>query len=284
MSIIFSYDFLVVASGVFFLAITAALVGCFSVYRRQSMVGDCLGHAAYPGVVIAFMLLRSRNPFFLTIGAALSCGLAYRSVQLMARVKKVQLDAALAIVLTGYFGLGMALKTFLQGNKDYINASQAGLKNYIFGSAAFMMKEHVYLILGASIFILLMMFLFRHELIYTIFDYDCATTLGINTKMVDNILLLLMIIVLALGLRSVGAVLISSFLIIPCLFANQLASELKKCLLLASMCGGFSALIGTYISSSYKGLSTGPCIIICMGLLTIIAFMVGFHSPLRRRK
>ena len=65
MRVLFSYDFWVVASGAALLAAIAAVIGCFSVYRGQSLIGDALGHASYPGVVLFFMLFRTRNPLIL---------------------------------------------------------------------------------------------------------------------------------------------------------------------------------------------------------------------------
>ena len=121
--ILTSYDFLVVALGTTILAMVSAVIGCFSVYKGQSLVGDAVGHSTFPGIVLIFMIFQSRNPILLTIGAALSAGLAYETIQALVRYSKIKLDAALAIVLSGFFGLGLVLKSYIQGNHNYVNAS-----------------------------------------------------------------------------------------------------------------------------------------------------------------
>ena len=117
--ILFSYDFLVVAIGTVLLAIPSAIVGCFSVYKGQSLMADAVGHASYPGVVVAFMLFSIRSSVILTLGAAVFGILAYLTIQLIRKHSVIDFDAALAIVLTGFFGLGMVLKSYLQGNPLY---------------------------------------------------------------------------------------------------------------------------------------------------------------------
>ena len=163
--ILFSYDFLVVAIGTVLLAIPSAIVGCFSVYKGQSLMADAVGHASYPGVVIAFMLFSVRSSVILTLGAAVVGILAYLTIQMIRKHSVIDFDAALAITLTGFFGLGMVLKSYLQGNSSYMRASQAGLKNYIFGSAAFIMKEDIIMIAICAIIAAVLLALFYKELV-----------------------------------------------------------------------------------------------------------------------
>lgn len=282
-NILFSYDFLVVAIGTFILAITSAIVGCFSVYKGQSLVGDAIGHASYPGVVLAFMLFQSRNPIILVFGAAILGSVAYGVIQIINKNSKISLDAALAIVLTGFFGLGIILKTYIQGNPSFAGASQAGLKNYIFGLAAFITKSDVIFISIISLVVLIILGLFYKELIVGIFDRDYGKSIGISSTLIDCILLVMMILIIALGLKSVGAILISSFLIIPCICANQYSRNINKVLIIAGIVGGVSSFIGTYLSSAVKGFSTGPMIILVMGSITLVSMAVGKYGFIRKR-
>ena len=282
--ILLSYDFLVVALGTSILAMVSAVVGCFSVYKGQSLVGDAMGHSTFPGIVIAFMLFQSRNPIILTLGAILAGGLAYEVVQVIVTHSKIKLDSALAIVLSGFFGLGLVLKSYIQGNANYANASQAGLKNYIFGLAAFMMKQDVKMILIVSIICIVLLILFYKELVLSVFDTAYGQSIGISPKLIDKILLIMTISLIAMGIKSVGAILISSFLLIPCICAHQHSHRLKMVLLIASLMAGFSAFLGTYFSSLYRGLSTGPMIILVMGLITLISMIVGRNSAMRKRR
>ena len=281
--ILFSYDFLVVALGTAILAIASAMVGCFNVYKGQSLVGDAIGHSSYPGVVIAFMCFQSRNPLILMTGAAILGVLAYLTIQVIDYNSKINLNSALAIVLTGFFGLGLLLKTYIQGNPTYINASQAGLKNYIFGLAAFITINDVIIILVCSLIVLLILKLFYRELVVGVFDKYYAKSIGINMVMVDLVLLVMTIILIALGLKSVGAILISSFLIIPCICANQYSKNIKNVLIIAAGVGAVSSFVGTYLSSAIAGFSTGPLIILTMGTITLLSMMIGKYGLIRKK-
>ena len=257
--ILFSYDFLVVAIGTVLLAIPSAIVGCFSVYKGQSLMADAVGHASYPGVVVAFMLFSIRSSV-------------------------IDFDAALAIVLTGFFGLGMVLKSYLQGNPLYMRASQAGLKNYIFGSAAFIVKEDIIMIAICAIIATILLVLFYKELVASIFDPQFASAIGISMPIVNTVLLLLMVMFIVVGLKSIGAVLISSFLTMPCICANQHSRNLKQVLFIAGSMAGISAFIGTFLSTAYSGVATGPMVIICMGILTVLSMVFGKYGLVAQKR
>ncbi len=281
-SILFSYDFWVVAAGTSLLALAGSIVGCFSVYQGQSLVGDAIGHSAYPGVVLAFICFQTRDPLILTIGAALSGGMAYFLIHSLRDGGGIDFDSALALVLTGMFGLGMVLKTYTQGNPAYADASQAGLKNYIFGSAAFLMKRDAALIFCSGALVLSLLFLFRRILLISIFDRGYAKAIGIPEALGTAALLFMMIVLISVGLKSVGAVLISSFLLLPCICANQHSRSLGPILLLSALTGILSALFGTFLSTAYRGLSTGPMIILCMGSVTLLSMIFGRYGLLPR--
>ena len=268
--ILFSYDFLVVAIGTVLLAIPSAIVGCFSVYKGQSLMADAVGHASYPGVVIAFMLFSVRSSVILTLGAAVVGILAYLTIQMIRKHSVIDFDAALAITLTGFFGLGMVLKSYLQGNSSYMRASQAGLKNYIFGSAAFIMKEDIIMIAICAIIAAVLLALFYKELVASIFDPQFASSIGISMPIVSGVLLLMMVMFIVVGLK--------------CICANQHSRDLKWVLCIAACVAGISAFIGTFLSTAYSGIATGPMVILCMGIFTILSMIFGKYGLIAQRK
>ena len=279
---LYSYEFLVVAAGTSILAVASAMCGCFNVYKGQSLVGDAVGHSSYPGVVLAFMLLATRNPFLLTIGACITGALAYSFVQVIARNSKIPLDAALAIALSGFFGLGLVLNGYVQGNSDYAGASQAGLRSYIFGQAAYLMEDDVRMIALFSLLAVILMIAFYKELVLCIFDADYARSNGYSARLIEAVLLVMMISLIGIGLKSVGAVLISSFLLLPCICANQHTRKLSTVLMISAAVGVSGALVGTYLSSVYDGIATGPAIILTMGSITLLSMILGKYG-LRQR-
>lgn len=283
MEVLASYSFMVISVGTIFLAISSAIIGALNLYKGQSLIGDAIGHSTFPGVVLAFMIFQSREPFMLFIGAMVTGGISYFLIQLSSKNSKVRLDANLAIFLSGFFGLGMVLKSIIQGNSNYQNASQSGLENYIFGQAAYMLEKDVKLIIVVSLFVITLFVLFRKQLIAVIFDREFAKTIGVNTKLVDSILLLMTIALVSVGLKAVGSILISSFLILPCVAANHWSKKFGVVLVISSFVAGISAIVGAYFSSIYNGLSTGPTIILIMGTITLISMVVGKYGVLRGR-
>ncbi len=283
--ILSSYSFQIVAWGTAILAAISGMVGCFNLYKGQSLIGDAVGHSSFPGVIIAFMLLQTRDPLLLLFGAILTATISYGFIQISRRHSKVELDASLAIYLSGFFGLGMVLKSIIQGNPSFQKTSQSGLEHYIFGQAAYMMKADVRLIVIISLISLALMLLFYKELKLYVFDPEFARVIGVRRRFVESVLLIMTISLIAVGLKAVGAILISSLMILPCVTAAQWSRKFHVVLIISAGTGIVAALIGTFISSALKGFSTGPTIIVILGIFALLSMAFGrFGSLSRARK
>ncbi len=273
-----SYSFLIVALGTFILSAAAGSVGCVTVLKGQSLIGDAIGHAAFPGIVLAFMISLQKDPTILLLGAIFSGSIAFILIQVLRKSSKLDLDAILAVILSSFFGLGMVLKSHIQGNPNYKGASQSGIQNYIFGQAAYIMSKDIKLILAVAIPSLIMLFLFYKEIKLFIFDEVYSQTIGLNTGLINGIILVMTMSLIAAGLKIVGAILISSLLIIPAITALQWSDKFSVVLLIAGFTGGISAIVGTYISTVYNGMSTGPTIILVMTIFAFFSILVGPHG------
>lgn len=282
--ILSSYSFLIVSSGTFLLAMAAGAVGCISVLKGESLIGDAIGHSSFPGVILAFMLFMQRTPIILLLGAIVSGSIAFFLIQGIKSQSKLDLDAILAIILSAFFGFGMVLKSYIQGNPDYIGASQSGLQNYIFGQAAYIMKEDVKIIFVVAILSLLLLILFHKEIKVFVFDREYARVIGINSTIMYIVTVLMTMSLIATGLKLVGSILIASLLVIPAITALQWSSSFTKVMVIAALTGGLSALIGTYISTAYEGMSTGPTIITVMSLFAFLSLLVGPHGMIANIK
>lgn len=273
-----SYSFLIVALGTFILSAAAGSVGCVTVLKGQSLIGDAIGHAAFPGIVLAFMISLQKDPTILLLGAIFSGSIAFILIQVLRKNSKLDLDAILAVILSSFFGLGMVLKSHIQGNPNYKGASQSGIQNYIFGQAAYIMSKDIKLILAVAIPSLIMLFLFYKEIKLFIFDEVYSQTIGLNTGLINGIILVMTMSLIAAGLKIVGAILISSLLIVPAITALQWSDKFSVVLLIAGLTGGISAIVGTYISTVYNGMSTGPTIILVMTIFAFFSILVGPHG------
>lgn len=281
LEILTSYSFIIVSLATFILAMAAGAVGCVTVLKGESLIGDAIGHSAFPGIVLAFMIFMQRDPAILILGAIVSGTIAFILIQTINDSSKLDLDAILAVILSSFFGLGMVFKSHIQGNSNYQGASQSGIQNYIFGQAAYIMEGDVKLIFIVAVPTLLLLSIFYKEIKVFIFDEVYAQTIGLKTGIIHTIILLMTMSIIATGLKLVGAILISSMLIVPAIGAMQWTKHFSKLLLLAAGFGGVSAIVGTYISTAYDGMSTGPTIIIVMTLIAAFSLLIGPHGVIK---
>ena len=284
MDILANYTFQIIAFGTALLAAVAAPVGALSVYKGQSLIGDAIGHATFPGIVLAYMAFSTRNPAILLLGATAAAAVTFFAIQAAHENSRVGLNANLAIFLSGFFGLGMVLKSYIQGNPAYRGASQAGLETYIFGQAAYMLESDVLLIAIVAALVLTLFILFYKELKVFVFDAEYAHAVGLPVRLLNILLPLLTIAVIGIGLKAVGSILISSFLIIPCVAASQWSNNFSRVLLLSGLFGIVAALLGTYVSTVEQGMSTGPSIILAACAIAFFSMLLGKHGLRRARR
>lgn len=270
MSILLSYDFLIVAIGTMLLGGVSSIFGCYMLQLRKSLISDAIGHASYPGVLVAFILFQQRNSFLLIIGSAMMGLLAFYTITFIQNQSVIDPDVALALILTGFFGLGMVLKTFIQGNPMFMNASQAGLQTYIFGMASYISRKDIW-IMGVFIIPILVWFVLSYQSykIY-IFDRHYAEIIGLPVKRYDLMLVFVMIVLISIGIKMVGSILIASYFIIPAIFAHVHCFQWHMVLSKACGCAIIASLVGTWISTAYSGFSTGATMVLCMGTMTIV--------------
>lgn len=272
-NIITQYSFIVVALGTLLLAMATGIVGTISILKGQSLIGDAVGHASLPGIILAFMISGRKSSVILMLGAIIAGVVAFIIIQVISESSKIEADTAMAVVLSAMFGLGMVLKSHIQGNVKYQGASQSGLASYIFGQAAYILKEDVYIILTVSVISLLLFIIFYKEIKVYVFDTVYAYTIGINSRLLSLLIMIITMILIAAGLKAVGAILISSMLITPAVTGLQWSKSYEKVLLVAALTGAVSAFLGTLISSVFKGFSTGPTIILIMSLIALVSVL-----------
>lgn len=272
-SIITQYSFIVVAIGTMLLAMATGIVGTISILKGQSLIGDAVGHASLPGIILAFMISGRKSSLILIFGAIVAGIVAFILIQIIAEGSKIEADTAMAVILSAMFGMGMVLKSYIQGNQKIQGASQSGLASYIFGQAAYILREDVYIILAVSVISLALFIVFYKEIKVYVFDMVYAYTIGINSRLTSLLIMIITMILIAAGLKAVGAILISSMLITPAVTGLQWSKSYEKVLVIAAVTGAVSAFLGTFISSAVKGFSTGPSIILIMSVIALFSVL-----------
>ena len=281
MGIITQYSFVVVAIGTMLLAMATGIRGTISILKGQSLIGDAVGHAALPGIILAFMISGKKSSLLLMVGAIIAGVVAFILIQTISEISKIEADTAMAIILSAMFGLGMVLKSYIQGNAKYSKASQSGLASYIFGQAAYILREDVIIIFTVSLISLVLFIIFYKEIKVYVFDAVYAYTIGINSKLLSLLIMIMTMILIAAGLKAVGAILISSMLITPAITGLQWSNKYEIVLVIAAVMGAVSAFIGTLLSTIVKGFSTGPSIILIMSLLALLSVLFSPKGVIR---
>lgn len=269
------YTFQIVALGSAMLGVISGVLGCFAVLRKQSLLGDCVSHSALPGVVLAFLSTGEKNSAILLLGALISGFLSAAFVTLIGRQPKVKADAAQGIVLSVFFGLGMALLTYSQ---NLPNANQAGLKRFIYGQASTMRRGDVWLMLIVGAVLIGAVVLFWKEFKLFAFDGAYAETLGFRSVRINALLTFLIVCAILIGLQTVGVILMSAMLITPAVAARQWTQRLSQMVILAALFGAVAGVSGTLISSLVPEMPTGPVIVVCVSAIAIFSV---FFAPRR---
>jgi len=164
------YNTRVVFMGVTLLGVAAGVVGTFTFLRRRSLLSDALSHATLPGICVAFLLgnavgLNARSLPVLLSGAALFGVIGLMSVQWLNRQTRLNEDASIAVVLSGYFGLGVVLLTLVQ---TVSTGNQAGLESFIMGQTAAMSAgEALAIAVLAFVAILITVLLFKELMVFS---------------------------------------------------------------------------------------------------------------------
>jgi len=254
------YATLVVTLGVSLLGASVGLVGCFIVLRRRALTGDALAHAALPGVCVAFMLAGGRSLPWLLVGAFAAGLVGVQVISALRRFTRVKEDAAIGIVLSVFYGLGVVLLAVIQNR--FPGASKAGLETYILGQAASMHQEEVELIALASLLTVMVLAMLFKEFRLICFDGDFARAQGWPALLLDFLLMGLVAVAVAVGLPAVGVVMIAALLILPGVTARFWTDRLPRVLALASVCGAATGFLGAALSTQFSGLPTGPIIVL----------------------
>lgn len=283
--ILTDHTFLTVAAGSGILGMISGVIGTFAVLRKQSLLGDGVSHSALPGVAAAFLLTGEKNSGILLLGALLSGLGASLLISFISSHSKIKFDAALAAVMSGFFGLGTVLLTCAQ---KLPNAAQSGLSTFIYGQASAMLTEDVALISLLSLILLIIVILFWKELKLFSFDGDFFSQSGFSGKKISLLLSLMTVITVILGIQTVGVVLMSAMLVIPAAAARQWSDRLYVNVITAAVFGSLSGLMGAYISGGQQGIPTGPAIVVSASFIEIFSLLFapkrGIISKLIKRK
>ena len=259
------------------LGCACGLMGGFLLLRKRSLMGDTLSHATLPGVGLAFMLAVALGgngkslPFLLT-GAAITGVLGCWAVLCIRNHTRIKDDAAMGIVLSVFFGAGVAVLGLIQTMPE---GSAAGLESFIYGKTASMVASDFRILVIVTVSVLACSLLLFKEFRLLCFDETFAAALGWPVKFLDLLLLALVTAVTVAGLQAVGLILIIAFLITPAAAARFWTNQLDRMLLLSALIGGASGWLGASLSAFFPRLPAGALIVLVAAVCFVISMLIG---------
>ena len=245
-------------------ATIAGPLGCFVVWRRMSYFGDTLAHSALLGIALGLLLEISLE---ITVIAACLC-LALLLV-FMENRRELSSDTILGILAHSSLALGLVLISFTD--------SQVNLLAYLFGDLLTVSNANLLWIGGTVVLVAILLAVNWNKLLTITLHEELAQVEGLNVIRVRLLLMLLVALIVAVSMKVVGVLLITSLLIIPPSCARSFAKTPEAMATLASLVGGLAVCLGL-TASWFWDTPTGPSIVLGASLLFIISRLVAGKS------
>jgi len=273
-----AYNTLVVLLGSLLIGVAAGITGAFLLLRGRALAGDVIGHAALPGVALAFLLQGVIAPEagkslpVMLLGGTLASGAGMLAAMWLRRVGRLPEDAVLAIVLSSFFGAGVVLLSVVQASPT---GSQAGLREFIFGQAAAIRWGDVQFLAVIAVISIVTGTLLMKEWTLMCFDEGLARVLGYPVRRLDLALMCLVVLVCVAGMQAVGLLLMVALLIIPPSAARFWTDSIRPYIWLSAFIGAAAAMLGGTASALVAKLSTGAIIVVAAAAMLALSMLLG---------
>ncbi|MCQ8868706.1 zinc ABC transporter permease subunit ZnuB [Vibrio splendidus] len=242
------------------IALIAGPLGSFVVWRKMAYFGDTLAHASLMGLALGFLF--NINLYLALLICCLMLAVLLVTLQ---KQKLVATDTLLGILAHSALSLGLVAVSFLDNVR-------VDLMSYLFGDLlAVSPTDLVFIYAGAAV-IGLVLAIFWRPLLSTTVNEDLAAVDGINIDLMRLILMLLVGIVIAVGMKFVGALIMTSLLIIPAATARKFANTPEKMAFLASVIGSIAVFGGLSLSWFYDT-PAGPSVVISAAAMFMLSQM-----------
>lgn len=231
------------------IAVACALPGCFLVLRKMSMMGDAISHAVLPGLAVAFLITGTRASIPMFIAAAATGVLTAVFTQWISKFGNVDKGAAMGIVFTTLFALGLLL---IVQAADYVDLDPGCV---LYGAIEFTPLDTITLgtlevpraalvALGVLLLNLILIIAFFKEFRLSAFDPNLSDTLGFSSQFLHYLLMTMVAITTVAAFEAVGSIIVIAMLIVPAATALLLTRRLVPVLVLASLFAIASAFLG----------------------------------------
>lgn len=242
-------------------ALCSALLGVSLVLKRYSMIGDGLSHVGFGAMAIAAAM--NAAPLTIAIPIVIVAAILLLRISGNAKIKG---DAAIALISTTSLAVGVMVISLTTGmNTD--------VYNYMFGSILAMSAEDVKLSLVLSVFVLILFIVFYHKIFAITFDETFARATGVKAGVYNTLIAVLTAVTIVLGMRMMGALLISSLIIFPALTSMRVCRTFKSVIINAAVISVVCLIAGvtlSYVAATPAGASVVLANLVMMVLYTVV--------------
>jgi manganese/iron transport system permease protein len=245
--------------------VVCAVIGSFVVLRGLAFIGDAVSHAAFPGLVIAFLL---GIPLY--IGGAVAAVTTALAIGWVARKGRLRFDTAVGVLFAGMFALGIALFSSID---DYV----ADLFSYLLGNVLGITAGDIVQVVVLGAIVLAVVFLLRKEFLYASFDPAGAAASGLPVQSLDYLLLGLIGVTIVVSIQAVGIIMVVAMLVTPAATAELLVDRFWDLVRVAIAVAVIAAMVGLYLSY-YLNIASGAAIVLVETLCFAIALVVSPKS------
>ena len=242
-------------------ALCSALLGVSLVLKRYSMIGDGLSHVGFGAMAIAAAM--NAAPLTIAIPVVIVAAILLLRISGNAKIKG---DAAIALISTTSLAVGVMVISLTTGmNTD--------VYNYMFGSILAMSAEDVKLSLVLSVFVLILFIVFSHKIFAITFDETFARATGVKAGVYNTLIAVLTAVTIVLGMRMMGALLISSLIIFPALTSMRVCRTFKSVIINAAVISVVCLIAGvtlSYVAATPAGASVVLANLVMMVLYTVV--------------
>ncbi len=243
------------------ISLCAALLGVSLVLKRYSMIGDGLSHVGF-GILTVATALGMSSPLYVAVPCVTLSAIVLLKIGNNSKIKS---DSAIALISSSSLAIGVAITSLTTGmNTDVCN--------FMFGSILAMSKPDVYLSIAVSIVVAALFIIYYRKLFVVTFDEDFAKASGLNATRYTNIIAILTALIITIGMRMMGVMLISSIIIFPALTSMRVFKSFKRVVISSAIISVVAFLMGIYLSYVYN-ISTGAMIVI-VNLVLFILFSI----------
>lgn len=248
-----------------------ALVGAFVVVKGLAFIGDAISHAAFPGVVVAFMLKLPIYP-----GAIIAALLTALGIGWVSRRATLRLDTSIGVLFAGAFAAGVLLISTIKG---YVG----DLMSFLFGNVLAVTTSDLVLVAVLSLLVLLALLATYKELLFATFDPLGAQAVGYPVGALEYGLLVLVALAIAVSIQVVGIILVVAMLVTPAATAQLLTRRFGSLLVLAVLLSVVESVVGLFLSFYGNWASGATIVLVETAVFGLVLALAPHRRPLLTR-